>query len=196
MNPEIHRARLREVFLIRPQNQGVPEFIVSGMLRNSIATCYDSINKKVPMSVGGPMSVFLEFDGWYGDEQIKDLFAAYVRADYITMNSGPEGQLLPLEVAIDWSHVDFIRAAVDNGADDRLVPTPGNSTRYCHGDDEPTELNDIFDVVANDVSSEAIALQLTAMFRAIVMSRQIDEANASVSKVAVPAAQKQRRAQL
>ena len=114
MSDEVYRTRLREVFLTRARNHGVPEFIVAGMIRDSVATCLDAIKNKVPMQMGGPMSVFLEFDGWYADEQIKDLFAAYVGAGYITLNSAPEGVLLPIEAAIDRLHIDFIRAAIDN----------------------------------------------------------------------------------
>jgi hypothetical protein len=178
VTPDQHRTMLRNVFnFTRLKNQGVEP----GVTATQVRKCMELIERGVPVSLNGPMSCFLEVDGWYGNEHVRKLFAAYVRAGYIELNSAPTGVVLPLEAAINHNHLDFFRAAMECGADERLVPTANNRVRY-HGcweeaddEDKPYELNDIHDLIADEVTRPEIQAAMVAVLRETSMNRRIQQ---------------------
>ena len=178
VTPDQHRAVLRNVFnFSRMKNQGVEP----GVTVKQVRKCMELIERGVPVSLNGPMSCFLEADGWYANEHVRELFAAYVRAGYIELNSAPTGVALPLEAAISHNHLDFFRAALECGADELLVPTANNRVRYkaCweegSEDDKPYELRDIHDLIAEEVTLPEIQAAMAAALREASMNRRIRE---------------------
>ena len=187
VTPGQHRAMLRNVFNFRRlKNQGAEP----GVTATQVRKCMELIERGVPVSLNGPMSCFLEVDGWYGNEMVRELFAAYVRAGYIELNSAPTGVVLPLEAAISHNHLDFFRAAMECGADERLVPTAINRIRLqgcwdeADDDDKPYELRDIHDLIADEVTRPEIQAAMVAVLRETSMNRRIRESSSCVAATA------------
>jgi hypothetical protein len=110
LTPDQHRATLRQAL---NSALSLKPSLASGDMGAHASKCMALIEQGVPMSLNGPMSCFLEVKGWYAHEPLRELFAAYVRAGYIELNSAPDGVALPLEAAIASNHLDFFRAALE-----------------------------------------------------------------------------------
>lgn len=183
--PDVHRATLRHLLhLARLQPKGADSAACAAQAQE----CRRLIEQGVAVAPNGPMSVFLEVAGWYGNLHVTQVFEAYVRAKYLQLNHAPENVLLPLEAAISEAHLDFFRACLDAGADERLVPTANNQVRYqgcwdeADDDDKPYELRDIHALIADEVNVPEIQAAMVASLREAPMNRRIraSSANATV----------------
>lgn len=186
VTPDQHRAMLRNVFILSALPNREAE---RGTTAAQVRRCMELIERGIPVSLNGPMSCFLEAVGWYGDELVRELFTAYVRAGYIELNRAPSGVALPLEAAVSRSHLDFFRAALECGADERLVPTASNRIRYQSSwdededddEDKPCEVHDIHDLISHDVRLPEMRAAMAAVLHEVAMNRRIRESCSGVS---------------
>jgi hypothetical protein len=196
---------LRSAKWIRPGAPGQTAKLPSGRfnaaaLAKSLGACrvaiaagvrIDGIDK--PGVAHGAFSVFMSMDGWYQNEECQELFAQYVQAGHIDFTVPQADNVFPLlEVALTGvgaGSAEAALAALDCGADERLVPSP------CLRLAKP-DIKDIYELIrwasipskhvmpgqsAGSVLSAANAQALSAAAIACGMKRRVQEVHTDSS---------------
>lgn len=162
-----HQRDLENVFLF--SSISIPIQNADRYLRGAVDSCLAFIKSKVrtPEPVIG---YFLRNRDWEHSQEVKSLFAAYVKAGYIQVNEPISSGSLPLESAITKSNLVAYSTLIINGAD--ITKVPSNAIGYIFPNDSE-DPKDIFSYIGV-YQAGVVAQAFVAATKEAIMRRQIE----------------------
>lgn len=167
--------------------QGDPRQDRSGM---SLARCRLYIFEKTP-ALPTPLSVFSSNKGWYQHQVLRDLFREYVESGLIEMAPSDTTKGPALEHAIAAGSIDTVKALLEMGADERVIPSPANWIHLDVSDDgedfvPAPEMKDVYEFIHSVHGDKEVGAQMTALLREHAMNRRIREQSVASQEASAP----------
>lgn len=167
--------------------QGNPAEDRSGMI---LARCRLYLAEKTP-ALPTPISVFTANKGWYQHQVLRDLFLEYVVSGLIEMAPADKAQSPAIEHAIAAGNIDTVKALLELGADERLVPSPANWIHLDVSDDgegfvPAQDFKDVYEFIQSIHGDKEVGAQMTALLREHAMNRRIREQSSMSQETTAP----------